>query len=201
MYDSAKPWQRRDPGRNLHVGRAAQTVGRVRNLPYHMRCNLLANPRCGAPATLPWLARRPAPRPRVVGPIAAALRLRTGGPVASPVRRTACARPCSRGVRTCECSQSSRRSEAPRPANRPPTLSPLARYRRHISHGRRQAKTRCQEARRQEGGREEVRSCVEYATRSSLTGPHAGRPPRSPRRRRAPRSSMRRPDAISMLFP
>ena len=28
---------------------------------------------------------------------------------------------------------------------------PLARYRRHISHGRRQAKTRCQEARRQEG--------------------------------------------------
>ena len=44
--------------------------------------------------------------------------------VASPVRRAACARRCSRGVRARECSRPSRRSEAPRPANRPPTPSP-----------------------------------------------------------------------------
>ena len=35
---------------------------------------------------------------------------------------------------------------------------PLARYRRHISHGRRQAKARRQEARRQKTGREEARA-------------------------------------------
>ena len=34
--DSAKPWQRRDPGRNLHVGCAAQTVGPRRNCREHM---------------------------------------------------------------------------------------------------------------------------------------------------------------------
>ena len=57
--DSAKPWQRRDPGRNLHVGCAAQTVGPRRNLPEHMALQPHTNPRCGAPAALPVLARRP----------------------------------------------------------------------------------------------------------------------------------------------
>ena len=58
-HDSAKPLQRRDPGRNLHVGCAAQTVGPRRNLPEHMALQPHTNPRCGAPAALPVLARRP----------------------------------------------------------------------------------------------------------------------------------------------
>ena len=184
-----------------------------------MRCNPHAHPRCARRRRcLLWRVDRKARW--VVGPIAVALRLRTGGPW-----RARCGGRLARGtgpggVRARECARPSRRSEAPRPANRPPTLSPLARYRRHISHGRRQAKARRQEARRQE-----VRSRVERdatephrsthrspakkpaakkpapkkcgaasnATRPSLTGRHTGRPRRSRPRRSPPRSRPRSP--------
>ena len=154
----------------------------------HMRCNPHAHPRCARRRRcLLWRVDRAAPPGRRANCCCAASAHQWA--VASPVRREACARHWSRGVRRRGSRIDGQRSR------------PLARYRRHISHGRRQAKTRRQEARRQEAGREEVRSRVEYATRPSLTGPRTGRPRRSRPPRRAPRSSMRRPDAISMLFP
>ena len=162
----------------------------------HMRCNPHAHPRCARRRRcLLWRVD-----PRRAAGSSGQLLLRC---VCAPVGR---GEPGARGTVPGACARASapgrrvvlrrRGSRVDRQRSRP-----LARYRRHISHGRRQAKARSQEARRQEAGRQEVRSRVEYATRPSLTGPRTGRPRRSRPPRRAPRSSMRRPDAISMLFP
>ena len=166
----------------------------------HMRCNPHAHPRCARRRRcFSWHVDRNAPPGRRDNCCCAASAHQWA--VASPVQREACARHCSRGARARASAPGRRvvlRRRGPRIDRQRPR--PLARYRRHISHGRRQAKARRQ-ARRQEAGRQEVRSRVEYATRPSLTGPRTGRPRRSRPPRRAPRSSMRRPDAISMLFP
>ena len=55
----AKPWQRRDPGRNLHVGCAAQTVGPRRNCRDHVRWNPHANSAMRRARRCLFLARRP----------------------------------------------------------------------------------------------------------------------------------------------
>jgi len=67
----AKPLQRRDPGRNLHVGCAAQTVGPRRNCRDHVRWNPHANSAMRRARRCLFLARRPAPCRRVVGKAAA----------------------------------------------------------------------------------------------------------------------------------
>ena len=89
----------------------------------------------GDDAAFSWHIDRDAPLGRRANCCCAASAHRWA--VASPVRREACARHWSRGVR-----RRGSRIDGQRPR-------PLARYRRHISHGRRQAKARRQEARRQ----------------------------------------------------
>ena len=89
----------------------------------HMRCNPHANPRCARRRRcLGWRVDRNAPPGRRANCCCAASAHQWA--VASPVRREACARHCSRGVRARKCPRPSRRSEAPRPANRPPPPSP-----------------------------------------------------------------------------
>ena len=124
--------------------------------------------------------------------------------VASPVRRAACARRCSRGVRARECSRPSRRSEAPPREPTANALAPslgtgdtsaMAAAKRKPAAKKPAAK---KAAAKKPAVKKPARARVDLHCSSSR---HLSFSTHRPRRSRRRRSAERRPDAISMLFP